>query len=126
MHGFCGALNVEQIKCSLQLYQIDKRPRAAAHYSCTCTARNNHIHACRRIMILWPVEQLWICTSDTINFVDPTTGAYTQSIESIPGHTNAKYKRMHGTSSDLFPSYLIEFMWRKKHGKRTPFARFIY
>ena len=53
----------------------------------------------------------------TTNFVDPATGAYTQSIESSWAHAKSKYKRMHGTSCDLFPTYLIEYMWRRKHGK---------
>ena len=59
------------------------------------------------------------------NFVDPTTGAHTHTIESTWGHVKSKYKKMHGTSRDLFPTYLIEHIWRRRHGGDTPFATII-
>ncbi|MCP4490596.1 MAG: transposase [Gammaproteobacteria bacterium] len=47
------------------------------------------------------------------NFVDPVTGAHTQRIENTWAQAKQKYKRIHGTSRELFDSYLYEFMWRK-------------
>ena len=61
----------------------------------------------------------------SIQFVNPLNGAHTQSIECTWAHAKKKYKRMHGTSKPLFGTYLIEFMWRKKFGKDTPFTMFM-
>ena len=61
----------------------------------------------------------------SVNFVDPASRAYTQTIESTWAQAKSKYKRMHGTSNELFSSYLIEYLWRRKYGKETPFAMFI-
>ena len=52
----------------------------------------------------------------SLNFVNPNNGAHTQSIES----TWSQVKRMMRSagvmniSSDLFPRYLQEFVWRRK------------
>ena len=61
----------------------------------------------------------------SIQFVNPANGAHTQSIECTWAHAKKKYKRMHGTSKPLFATYLIEFIWRRKIGKDTPFAMFL-
>ena len=62
----------------------------------------------------------------SIEFVNPANGAHTQSIElHVPGHTQRRSTRrcMHGTSKALFPTYLVEFIWRRKI--LTPFAMLI-
>ena len=58
------------------------------------------------------------------NFVDPVTGVHTNSIEGTWTHAKRKLKN-HGTSDDLFGSYLVEYMWRRRYGKETPFAHLI-
>eukprot|EP00731_Ephydatia_muelleri_P001467 Em0001g1467a len=58
----------------------------------------------------------------SIEFVNPANGAHTQSIECTWAHAKKKYKKMHGTSKALFPTYLLEFIWRRKIAKDTPFA----
>lgn len=50
------------------------------------------------------------------NFVDPETGAHTQTIEGTWSHFKARHKKERGTSRDLFVSYLNQFVWRKKFG----------
>ena len=57
------------------------------------------------------------------NFVDPVTGVHTNSIEGT--WTHAKKLKNHGTSENLFGSYLVEYMWRRRYGKETPFAHLI-
>ena len=66
-----------------------------------------------------------LTVNHSVNFVDPLTGAYTQTIESAWSRAKAKYRRIHSTSKELFPSYLIEYIWRSEHGRTTPFATFI-
>ena len=59
-----------------------------------------------------------LTVNHSLNFVNPNNGAHTQSIES----TWSQVKRMMrsagvtcmNTSSDLFPTYLQEFIWRRK------------
>lgn len=47
------------------------------------------------------------------NFVDPITGAHTQSIESV-WENRVKYnlKKMRGICKDLLPSYLDFYLWK--------------
>ena len=48
------------------------------------------------------------------NFVDPESGAHTQTIEGTWSHFKARHKEERGTSRHLFASYIYQFMWRKK------------
>lgn len=61
----------------------------------------------------------------SVNFVDPVTGTHTQSIEGSWYAAKRKLKRGHGTSRQLFASYLMEYMWRREYGKEFTFANFI-
>ena len=52
------------------------------------------------------------------NFVDPDDpGVHTQTIEGLWQHAKKKVRRQHGTSQQLFPSYLHEFLWRQSVAK---------
>jgi hypothetical protein len=57
--------------------------------------------------------------SYSVNFVDPSTGVHTQSIESYWAKTKYKFKVMKGVRSDALPSYLDERMWRDRWGTTT-------
>ena len=51
------------------------------------------------------------------NFVDPATGAHTNTVEGMWTHANQKTMRRGGRrSEDTFAQDLTEFMWRKKRG----------
>ena len=52
----------------------------------------------------------------SITFVDSVTGTHTQNIESYWNRIKTKFKRMKGCHANQLPSYLDEFMWRKRHG----------
>ena len=49
------------------------------------------------------------------NFVDPDTGAHTQTIEGTWSHFKARHKEERGTARHLFETYLYQFLWRKKY-----------
>ena len=47
------------------------------------------------------------------NFVDPNTGAHTQTVERLWGSAKWRNKKHCGTARHHLESYLAEFMWRK-------------
>ena len=64
-----------------------------------------------------PTVSLHQTVNHSVEFVDSTTGAHTQSVESYWNRSKTKIKRMKGCRADMLPSYLDEFMWRERHGK---------
>ena len=52
------------------------------------------------------------------NFVDPETGAHTQTIEGTWAQFKSRHKEERGTARNLFVSYLYQFMWRKRFAGR--------
>ena len=48
------------------------------------------------------------------NFIDPTTGAHTNTIEGTWAYFKCRHKEEHGTSREMFASYIAQFIWRKK------------
>ncbi len=59
----------------------------------------------------------------SIQFVDPGTGAHTQGIESTWGATKRMMRKegVMATSKNLFPTYLPEYLWRRKFSTTDPF-----
>ena len=55
------------------------------------------------------------------NFVDPITAAHTQNIEGTWNHAKSRNRKHFGTARGMVDSYLCEFMWRKRLGKRDAF-----
>ena len=68
-----------------------------------------------------------LTVNHSLNFVDPESGANTQRIESMGVAAKAKLKRMNGTYRDVLPTYLAEFLWRRKFGQnpQRAFANFL-
>lgn len=69
-------------------------------------------------------------THETVNhsefFIDPSTGAHTQRIESLWGGLKQKIVRnMRGTTPELLPSYLIEAWWRLRNKQDDTFLAFL-
>ncbi|XP_046663933.1 uncharacterized protein LOC124356778 isoform X2 [Homalodisca vitripennis] len=48
------------------------------------------------------------------NFIDPETGAHTNTVKRMWGVAKSSFRRQYGTHSKLLDSYLCEFMWRKR------------
>lgn len=46
------------------------------------------------------------------NFIDPITGACTNSVEGFWKNAKQKFKQLSGTTPDILPSHLDEFVWR--------------
>lgn len=64
-----------------------------------------------------PSVSLHQTVNHSVEFVDSTTGAHTQNVESYWNRSKTKIKRMKGCHAEMLPSYLDEFMWRERHGK---------
>ena len=70
------------------------------------------------------------CQHNTVNhslhFVDPATGAHTQNVESMWASWKRMLREEHaGRNADLFPTYLPEFMWRRRFGSPTAFCNLV-
>jgi transposase-like protein len=62
-----------------------------------------------------------ISVNHSKNFVDPATGACTNSVESLWGKAKARNKKHWGTHRSMIDSYLSEFIWRRRLGGKDPF-----
>ena len=57
------------------------------------------------------------------NFVDPyDRDIHTQNVESMWSRAKRMFRKMYGTPTALFESYLVEFMWRESFGNGNPFS----
>lgn len=54
----------------------------------------------------------------SLHFRDPQTGVHTNTVEGMWAAAKCKFRRMHGTSSNLMDSYFSEFVWNKKFPER--------
>ena len=54
-----------------------------------------------------------IMVNHSENFVDPYTGAHSNTIEGVWSQIKRKLKAMNGTVKSKLPSYLDEYNWRK-------------
>ena len=55
-----------------------------------------------------------LTVNHSVNFVDPNTGAHTQSVESMWSACKRMMREEKTMHSSLFDTYLPEFMWRRK------------
>ncbi|CEF70351.1 Transposase, ISXO2-like domain-containing protein [Strongyloides ratti] len=59
------------------------------------------------------------------HFVDPESGAHTQTIERMWGSAKWRNKKQRGTSRNMLDSYLAEFMWRQRNKEENPFLQIL-
>ena len=60
-------------------------------------------------------EYIYLMVNHSENFVDPYTGAHSNTIEGVWSHVKRKLKAMYGTANDKLPSYLDEFSWQRNY-----------
>lgn len=65
-----------------------------------------------------PQQYTHLVVNHSINFVDPQTGANTQTIESKNSQIKSMVRRKYGLRDHPFRGHLREFAWRERFGKR--------
>lgn len=65
-----------------------------------------------------------LTVNHSLNFVDPESGAHTQTIEGTWMHFKRRHKEELGTSRALFSTYIAQFLWRRKFCSKD--AMFFY
>ena len=88
-----------------------------SHNSNTCPARYCRWAAYNGVAQL-PGVQNHSTVNHSIEFTTPT-GVHTNHIESYWNRAKVKLKRMRGCHRSQLPSYLDEFMWRERYGKKN-------
>ena len=75
-----------------------------------------------------PLNQLGyihLSVNHSKNFVDPDSGAHTNTIEGVWALVKKKLKWMCGTLYEYIPSYLDEFTWFRNFGKDRAFEQLL-
>ena len=72
------------------------------------------------------VGYIHLMVNHSENFVDPYTGAHSNTIEGLWSQVKRKLKAMNGTTKEKLPGYLDEFNWSKLHQEVNPGDRFQY
>ena len=88
------------------------------------TVISDEWRSCSRIPTLGTSHQT---VNHSINFVDPTTGAHTQTIESTWSQVKGMMRKrgVMNTSEELFDTNLPEYLWRKKFKMKTRSLKFM-
>ncbi|CAI4227342.1 unnamed protein product [Auanema sp. JU1783] len=72
------------------------------------------------------LEYRHLTVNHSKNFVDPTSGACTNRVESMWNVAKMKFKKMWGVSEPMVDSYLCEFMYRKRYANSNLFDRILH
>lgn len=63
-----------------------------------------------------PMFYRHLVVNHSLNFIDPTTGAHTQNIETCWQKLKMMAKRRYGINNKRYTDYLCEFLWRREFG----------
>ena len=77
--------------------------------------------------IPWPFEghNIHVSVNYSKNFVDPDSGAHTNTVEGVWALVKKKLKWMCGTLYEYIPSYLDEFTWFRNFRKDQAFEQLL-
>lgn len=50
-------------------------------------------------------------------FVDPNTGVHTNNVEAYWQRCKRRFKKIYGTSRNLLPSHIDDFLWLERYGE---------
>lgn len=67
-----------------------------------------------------------LTVNHTYNFVDPNTGAHTQTVERGWNGYKARNRARWGTHRTMLDSYLCEYMWRQRLRNADPFEPILF
>ncbi len=73
-------------------------------------------YQCRAYCLIPSLGYTHETVNHSVNFVDPVTGAHTQNVKGFWSVTKRQMRKqgLMNTSSNLFSSYLLEILWRKR------------
>lgn len=62
-----------------------------------------------------------------VSFINPNDPRiHTQSMEATWKAVKQTFKHLHGTSRQLFPTYLYQYMFRRAHGRKKIFSNMLF
>ena len=100
-------------------------PCSSSHHN---TYPTWNCHLLRSIHSVHTTNQLGyihVSVNHSKNFVDPDSGAHTNTIEGVWALVKKKLKWMSGTLYEYIPSYLDEFTWFRNFGKDQAFEQLL-
>ena len=106
--GYMEVVQRRDAATLLPIIQAHTRPETIIHSD--EWAAYNHVQSL-------PTVAAHQTVNHSLEFVNSTTGAHTQNVESYWNRSKTKIKRMKGCHQHMLPSYLDKFMWRERHGR---------
>ena len=120
---------VERGSQKVLLFRVPDRTRETlAHRLITTHIQPGTVIYSDQFTLYIPLNQLGyihVSVNHSKNFVDPDSGAHTNTIEGIWALVKKKLKWMCGTLYEYIPSYLDEFTWFRNFGKDQAFEQLL-
>ena len=120
---------VERGSQKVLLFRVPDRTRETlVHHLITTHIQPGTVIYSHQFTPYIPLNQLGyihVSVNHSKNFVDPDSGAHTNTIEGVWALVKKKLKWMSGTLYEYIPSYLDEFTWFRNFGKDQAFEQLL-